>query len=318
MKKATCLAALLCFILTAASVQASLVEYFEINGLTLAAHSQGGTGTTVSGTAPDYDWYYGCSPTSAGMLAGYYDRYGYQGQSYGNLLPGAVAETNTFVSGVHAINGIIASPGHITDYYSGGTGASGDDVSGPFHSFNSLADFMGTSQDAYGNGNGTTKFWFYPSGSKLFASNMTPSEQGPSGMYGIWEYFNYRGYNTGNPGQNFYNQYVDAYVGSGSGFTFAEYQNEIDNDRPVILHVEGHSMFGYGYDAETSEILLHDTWTQGEKRMVWGGSYSGRGLLGVTVVIPQGGNAMVPLPGAVWLLGSGLMGLYVIRKKHKD
>ena len=40
---------------------------------------------------PNYEWWYGCSPTSTGMMMGYYDRNGYRGVSYANLVPGAVA-----------------------------------------------------------------------------------------------------------------------------------------------------------------------------------------------------------------------------------
>lgn len=316
MKKTVFNAALLILVLFAAGANASILGYYESNGMTLALHSQGGPGTTLPGTAPDYDWYHGCSPTSAGMLAGYYDRYGYGGLSYGNLLPGAVAESNTFGPGPYAVNDIIASPGHIADFYNGPFGASGDDVSPPFHSFNSLADFMGTSQDAHGNSNGMTTFWFNPSGARLYASNLTPAEQDRSGMYGVWEYFNYSGYNTAGPGQNFYNQYIAGYNDNTLGFDFSDYMTEIDAGRGVIVHIEGHSMYGYGYDDLTNEILFHDTWSPGEHRMLWGGFYSGDPLLGVTVVIPEGGSEVVPLPGAIWLLGSGLMGIVAWRRRQ--
>lgn len=87
--------------LTCANAGASLIGYVDSNGLTLAMHMQGAA-TTLPGTTPDYDWYYGCSPTSAGMLAGYYDIYGYQGLSYRKLLRGSVAETSTYGSGTYA------------------------------------------------------------------------------------------------------------------------------------------------------------------------------------------------------------------------
>ena len=72
----------------------------------------------------DYMWWYGCSATSAGMMMGYYDRNGYAGKQYPNLVPGGVAE---------ALDGpleraTIASARHISDFYAGGYGASGDDV----------------------------------------------------------------------------------------------------------------------------------------------------------------------------------------------
>ena len=37
------------------------------------------TEATIPGGAPDYEWWYGCSPTAAGMLMGHYDINGYGG-----------------------------------------------------------------------------------------------------------------------------------------------------------------------------------------------------------------------------------------------
>jgi hypothetical protein len=39
----------------------------------LVSHTQGGNLTNTA----NYQWWYGCSPTAAGMLIGYYDRNGY-------------------------------------------------------------------------------------------------------------------------------------------------------------------------------------------------------------------------------------------------
>ena len=99
--------------------------------------------------APDYAWWYGCSPTSAGMMMGYYDINGYKGSSYGNLVPGGTAELSTYGNPGALVNNIIASAGDIADFYKTppGYGGSGDDNPAPWHAFNSLADFMGTSQD---------------------------------------------------------------------------------------------------------------------------------------------------------------------------
>jgi hypothetical protein len=69
---------------------------------------------TVSGSlsgAGTYDWWYGCSPTSAGMLLGQYDRNGYS-----NLVPGGPAEVNTFGNPGALVNSAIASSGHIHDF----------------------------------------------------------------------------------------------------------------------------------------------------------------------------------------------------------
>lgn len=175
---------------------------------------------------------------------------------------------------------------------------------------------MGSSQDSVNNSNGGTTFYFNPDGSKLYMNALNPSNRDKSGTYGIWEYFNYSGYNTGGPGQNFYNQYIAGYNDNILGFTFEDYKNEIDNCRALLIHIEGHSMFAYGYDDETDEIIFHDTWHAGEHRMAWAGSYSGRDLFGVTVIMPSGGDP-VPVPAAIWLFGSGLLAVIGLRNRRR-
>ena len=127
----------------------------------------------------DYAWWYGCSPTSAGMMMGYYDRNGYGGLFYSNLVPGGVAEASTFPSTAgtwqYLAQYTIASPGHVADFYVSGYLGSGDDVSPPFHSFNSLADFMGTSQDSVGNSNGSTTFYYWTNGAPFTAEDAVTS-----------------------------------------------------------------------------------------------------------------------------------------------
>lgn len=269
----------------------------------ITAHVQGG-----ALTVPDYDWWYGCSPTSAGMMMGFYDRNGYAGLRYDNLVPGTVAESSNFANPTAAVNQVIASSGHIADFYVGPYLASGDDVPAPHHSFDSLADFMGTSQDSVANVNGSTTFYNFTNGARLYAwQALAFGIKDSSGMYGLWEYEQYAGYGLGDlVDQNIFNQYIDT-RGLAYGFSFAEYMAEIDAGRPVMIHVEGHSMVGYGYDAATSEVLLHDTWVEGEHRMVWGTNYAGMDHFGVTVMELTGGTlpAVIPAPGAIVLAGIG-------------
>jgi hypothetical protein len=255
-------------------------------------------GTTLPNTS-DYDWWYGCSPTSAGMMAGYYDRNGYGGLYYDNLVPGGVSETSTFPSTEGSWNYLaqyaIASQGHVADFYGGGYGATGDDVSPPWHSFDCLADFMGTSQDAYGNMNGGTGFYYFNNGRPFTEADALSNNVWDSdGMYGIGEYIDYAGYDT----DMLYTQLTDNIARR--GFTFDNYKTEIDAGRTVIIQVEGHSMLGYGY--EGTSIVLYDTWTPGPHSMPWGGSYAGLDLWGVTVMELIGGT-VIPAPGAI-LLGS--------------
>jgi len=266
----------------------------------------------------DYAWWYGCSPTAAGMMMGYYDRNGYQSSNYDNLVPGGVAEPETYVgppTGWGALaNNAIASQGHVTDFYAGGYGASGDDLPGPWHGFNCLADFMGTSQDACGNWNGSTLFWWWLSGAPFteadsFASGVWPT----CGMYGIGEYVNYAGYDT----SVLYNQLLpgvaDDIWGAPPnvlGFTLAQYQAEIDAGRPVLIHIVGHTMLGYGYVDGTNTINVYDTWALGGGTMTWGGVYSDRLHYGVTVM------TLIPAPGAILLGGIGVVLVGWLRRRR--
>ena len=279
----------------------------------LVAHTAGGS---LSG-AGTYDWWYGCSPTSAGMLLGQYDRNGYS-----NLVPGGNAEINTFGNPGALVNSAIASSGHIHDFYGNLSPSAGylfanDDVSQPFHSFDSLADFMGTSQDAYENSNGSTTFYFYDDNSPLTAADIYsygPSYYNRDGMYGIGEYTKYAGYDA----TVLYSQYIYGFGGKSAGFTYAQYKAEIDAGRGVLIQVQTHTMYGYGYIDGTNTIKVYDTWAPAGSNpgtMTWGGSYASLGQFGVTVL---GGLTPIPEPAFVQmgaLLGMSGLGFLRLRRK---
>lgn len=241
---------------------------------------------------------------------GYYDRNG-----YGNLVPGGDAELTAFPTTGSLVGNIIASPGHVTDFYVNGYLASGDDVGTPFHSFNSLADFMGTSQDSVGNANGSTTFYYWTDGSPFTESNAEAlSDVNKSGMHGIGEYLDYAGYDAA----VLYNQYIDD-EGHTFGFTFSQYRAEIDAGRPVLIHIDNHTMYGYGYDDVGSLVYVYDTWgdqdgggpyTNGQNPgyLTWGGLYDGLEHYGVTVLE----ISAVPAPSSlVSLVSLGALGLAI-------
>jgi len=292
------------------------------NADTLGFYRQG----DVNLNGPEYGWWYGCTATSAGMMMGYYDQKGYAGLSYSNLVPGGVAENFTGY-GDAARNALvkdaIASQGHVNDYYrywngsawvadnnAGFTayGGSGDDRAAT-HANNCLADFMGTNQDLAGNSNGSTTLYFWTNGAKIYAKDLLGY---PDGMVGIDKYFRYAGYGTGDitTDTSFYTQLIDT-LGLAYGFSFADYKAEIDAKRGVMIQVEGHSMFGYGY-TDDGKVIFDDTWNGHDLVMPWGGSYSGMDMWGVTCFTPSGGSA-VPLPSTLLLMVSGLAGLAGLR-----
>ncbi len=284
---------------------------------------------------PAYAWWYGCSPTSAGMMMGFYDRDGYAGLSYDSLVPGGKAEATTFpVSNAWdaLVKNVIASQGYVNDYYrfangvpdtnSSGNAAynvAGDDVAVPTHAANSLADFMGSGQDWVGNANGWTTFWYWTNHAKFYASDAAGlGLQGQDGMYGMDLYFRFAGYGTGDiaSDMNFYTWHIKTSSSiTDLGCTFADYKALIDAGLVVMIQLEGHSVFGYGYTTD-GKIIFHDTWDDQEHTMDWGGSYAGMYEWGMTCFTPSGGGA-VPLPPTVLLLGSGLISLALMRRRFK-
>jgi hypothetical protein len=100
-------------------------RFLLVVGLTLALAAAPGAGlaSSVLSGVPEYLWYHGCSPTSGGMLMGYW-----AGKGYTKLLPGV---TNPMVQST-AVNQAISSTAHnVNDTYVG-------------HTANCVADFMQT------------------------------------------------------------------------------------------------------------------------------------------------------------------------------
>jgi hypothetical protein len=284
-------------------------------GAELGFYGQG----DVNLNGPAYVWWYGCTPTSAGMMMGYYDIHGYGGLYYDNLVPGGVAEASTFPltnPWDAKVKNIIASQGYVTDFYRFADGTpdytNGGNTAGSYNNFNddqarthnanSLADYMGSGQDwaappAQNNPNGNTWMYYWPDGHKFTAKDAVAG-----GLLGMDLYFRFAGYGTGVPLSNdtsFFTQLIWS-TSSPLGATFSDYKAMIDAGLVVMIQVEGHSMFGYGYQDSNNQhtIIFRNTWDNGEHFMNWGGSYAGMDQWGITAFTPS-----------VLLMISGLAGL---------
>jgi hypothetical protein len=255
---------------------------------------------------PAYDWSFGCSATSAAMIAAYYDRTSYPdmytGPTNGGVMPldnsvwpdwydGYEWRNQCPLSATH--NGLDgrATRGHVDDYWirygapgpdpytaNGWAEHTAGDCTGDYMKTNK---WFGTVQGF--NYDGGTVFYNYPSGAPLYAATM---EAGGihvyDGGYGFKLFYESRGYAV----TTMYNQYIR---GAGSnpslGFTYDQYKSEIDAGRPVMIHVQGHTMVGVGYDDSASNLMyIHDTWDYVTHTMQWGGSYAGMDHYAVTIV----------------------------------
>ncbi len=238
---------------------------------------------------PAFNWCYGCSATSAAMLMGYYDNNGYPNMYTGPANGGVCPMTN-------AIWGYGQCPlsatrqgydgrnilGHVDDYWRSSGNCNADPYVGAWteHTHGDCTgDYMGTNQSKYSNCDGATTFYFYTDGSPLYDyGGSEPSRR--DGCRGMKLFVQSRGYSVST---NF-SQYIYGYNGITRGFTFQDFQAEIDQGRPVLIQVTGHTMLGYGYDSATQTIYIHDTWDHNHHSMTWGGSYSGMAHYGVTVL----------------------------------
>jgi hypothetical protein len=232
--------------------------YQTVDGKVVVARRDGGT---IAGV-PDYDWWYGCTPTSTGMMMGFYDRNGFS-----NIVQGT-AELDSFGGPAPNANAAIASSGHIADYWIG-YGTEADPNPGSTRPDDSLADFMGTSKWAKcGSPDGSTWVYNWNDGHPWTpADAVAYGVAGCELISGIDRYVTSRGY----PYEDLKSQYISA-IGA-LGMTLAQFQTEIDAARPVGVNIEGHTMMGYGYSGST--IYVNDTWSSPVHTMPWGGSYSG-------------------------------------------
>lgn len=249
-------------------------------------------------TVPAFNWVFGCSSVSGAMIAGYLDWNGYPnmytGPTNGGVMPmnnnvwptwsdGYATYPNLPLAGSrNGVDGRLTR-GSIDDYWV----KYGSDLQDPYvtygwaqHSWGTaIGDYMKTSQKAYGNTDGSTHFYTWNSSpDPLTAAQMVSSNiHTLDGTYGRKLFYEARGYTV----TECYNQKTD---NNNGGFTFAKYKAEIDAGQPVLLNLAGHSIVGVGYDDSSNKVYIHDTWDYNAHSMVWGGSYSGMGLISVSIV----------------------------------
>ncbi len=243
---------------------------------------------------PAFDWSYGCSATSAAMIAGYYDRTGYAnmytGPTNGGVMPldnSAWGSGECPLSATHQGYDGRTTKGHVDDYWIsyGSEGPDPWDGNWAEHTYGDCTgDFMKTNQwinPSYEfNVDGSTAFYYHTNGSPIYGSDMENyGVEDEDGGYGVKLFYESRGYTV----SNMYNQYIIEY-GATYGFTYDQYKAEIDAGRPVMIHLQGHTMVGFGYDDATNLIYIHDTWDYADHTMTWGGTYSGMQHCAVTIV----------------------------------
>lgn len=243
--------------------------------------------TLVLSNVPAFDWCYGCSATAGAMMAGFYDNQNYPNMYTGPANSGVCPMDNsTWGSGESPLsathNGYDGRSirGNEDDYYV----SYGSTVSDPYigiwteHTWGDCTgDYMGTKQSALGNTDGSTMFWFYTDGSPL--DNYSAPSGYKDGCYGLRKFFESRNYAISSN----YSQYIYGYNGNTLGFTYSDFQDQIDNGFPVLIQIVGHTMLAYGYNTTSNLIYIHDTWNHSDHTMTWGGSYSGMLHYGVSV-----------------------------------
>jgi len=262
---------------------------------------------------PAFDWSFGCSATSAAMIAGYHDRTGYSnmytGPTNGGVMPLDNSSWPDWVDSCSATrhqcplsathNGLDGrtTKGHVDDYWvCYGTGGPHDPWYGSWteHTYGDCtADYMKTNQwdHSYENTDGSTKFYSWSSdAAQLTCSTIDGYGILDDGTTGYRDFIKSRGYTVG----ACYNQLTDN-VETG-GFSFTQYKTEIDAGYPVMLHVTGHTMVGVGYTLPNT-VILHDTWDYLNHTMTWGGSYSGMTMRSVSIVHPTSGKTKFDFDG---------------------
>ncbi|MBM4020285.1 MAG: hypothetical protein FJ288_18520 [Planctomycetes bacterium] len=255
---------------------------------------------------PQYEWWYGCSPTAAGMMAGYWD--GLPGRT--NLFDGdARIWFGDQDTGTRAM---VASRAHITAGKENGYtyGDYHNSISYPEHQANPdcVADFLKTVDSGTYASN-------IAAGLRNFIAWDNPRTALPEGL----------------PAQTA-QLYVPFFGGT---FEYDTFKAEIDAGRPVILNLltaetetkwVGHSVVGYGYqdamfqvkvatnygailDLTVGGFAVRDTWMNGTAFSEW---VDWKENVFSSVIDAQGVEwwPFIDIRGASWVYDDGTPGPY--------
>ena len=201
-------------------------------------------GEVLSGV-PQYEWYYGCSPTAGGMIIAYWDSH--PSGKWANLVDGDVSSFNDIAKNM------IASSEHIHDYWGDPDPHPGE------HPDNCIADFMHTSRSEEGLRDGKTSRKMVPIGLKAYANWDNPSTA-------VNEAYNAESWR----------EEVEYLEGP---FNWEAFKKEIDKGNPLILNlvtyapdigeIMGHSVAAYGYKENMFNLKIYSN--EGWKEVTVGG-----------------------------------------------
>ena len=278
-------------------------------------------GLNTISNVPALTWCFGCSATSAAMMFGHYDNSGYSNMYAGPTNAGVFPMTNA-TWGTVVINGETralcplsatrlgldgrTNKGHVDDYWIRIDNPGPDPVIGnwPEHTYGECTgDYMGTNQSLLDMIDGGTRFSYYTNGAPLYDyTGGEPDKR--DGCHGLRLFVESRRYTVQTLGN--FSQYIYGYDGNTQGFSFDNFKTEIDAGRPVLIHVTGHTMLGYGYNDTGSTIYIHDTWDYSDHSMTWGGTYLDMQHYGVTVLRLAATTPIPPVAPTLTLTTSGI------------
>ena len=252
---------------------------------------------------PAYTWSYGAMPTSAAIMAGYYDSFGaptvYTGAANGGIAPQTNAVWNSQASQPDTdqcplaasklgVDGIVAK-GHGDDYWTGYLDQATDPYYGNWteHSYiigqPCTADFMGSNQwYNWGNADGETTLWASTGGVYDYSGSEGSTPALRDGIHGLRLFYESLGltvdknYTRTITGYDDPDDFPDMGPAVG-GYEFSMYKVSIDIGRPVLIQLEGHTLVGLGYDDSYTppRIYIRDCWdnltSQTAHYMSWGG-----------------------------------------------